>query len=269
MSGRKQEKDESDDDFQYEEVSLEDEWSLTEGEEDLEATVKAIQDRAEATAAAGAAPRPAATSSTHQPEALDDFLRNFLSQMSMTETLECFQTEWTEMVQKGQVDTGRVGVVPEVYTENQRLESELKNAQREGDEYRLAAAAGAETLLRVLRNRDFHRLRHKRVVQEKTRLIEEMRRLKMQCSAYEPEVKRMNEKYQAALKQTMLLTMERDRALGQAAQHNISSWKDAGEEGAVSSVNMATHQGIRPRPPTPAHAPRSQTRVKSGRANAC
>ncbi|XP_071341483.1 sperm-associated antigen 16 protein-like [Trachinotus anak] len=171
----------SDDDFKYEEVYLEDDWSLTEGEEDLEAT-----------------------------------------------------TEWTEMVQKGLVDAERVGVVPDVYIYNQRLESELKNARREREEYRLAASAAAETLVRVQKARDFHRLQHKRVVQEKNRLIEEMRKLKVQCNSYEPAVKRMNEKYQAVLKQTVLVTLERDEALKQAnrrsAQHNICLCGDAGEQ---------------------------------------
>ncbi|XP_028424661.1 sperm-associated antigen 16 protein-like isoform X3 [Perca flavescens] len=277
-NNRNQEKDESvlaesDDDFQYEEVSIEDDWSLTEGEEDLEATVKAIQDRAEASAAAAAAaaappPSPNATSITHQAEAVDDFLRNFLFQMGMPETLDCFQTEWTELVMKGLVDTERVGVVPDVYTENQRLDRELKNEKREGEEYRLAASAGAETLAKVQKDRDFHRLKHKRVVQEKNRLIEEMRKLKVQCDSYKPAVKRMNEKYQAVIKQTMLVTLEMDKALGQAtrAQH-MSFCGPAGEEGAAwtgePSVKGTTHPVIRPRPPTSANSPRSQTRDQS------
>lgn len=274
-SNKNQEKDagvpaESDDDFQYEEVSLEDDRSLTEGEEDLEATVKAIQDRAEASAAAAAAPRPNATSITHQPEeAVDDFLRSFLLQMGMTETLDCFQTEWTEMVQRGLVDTEWVGVVPDVYTENRRLDSELKNAQREGDEYRLAASAAAETLVRVQKARDFHRLQHKRVVQEKSRLIEEMRKLKVQCKSLEPAVKRMNEKYQAVLKQTTLVTLEGGKALGQAAQLNSPF---CGDEGAVNrtgepSVKRTTHPEIQPRPPASANIPKSQARVQSVKSN--
>uniref|UniRef100_A0A8C4HF18 Sperm-associated antigen 16 protein n=1 Tax=Dicentrarchus labrax TaxID=13489 RepID=A0A8C4HF18_DICLA len=234
---------ESDDDFQYGEVSLEDDWSLTEGEEDLEATVKAIQDRAEASAAADAAAH-SSPPITHQPEAVEDFLRNFLSQMGMTETLDCFQTEWTEMAHKGLVDAGRVGVVPGVYTENQRLDSELKSALREGAEYRLAVSAAAQTLGRVQKARDYHRLRHKRVVQEKNRLIEEIRKLKMQCSGYEPAVKRMNEKYQAVLKQTMLVTMEADKALGQAQPNG-----GAGEEGGVVWTGEPSVKGIQSRPP--------------------
>ncbi|KAM6908105.1 sperm-associated antigen 16 protein-like [Lycodopsis pacificus] len=268
MSGnnKSREKDESvlgkSDDFQYEEVSQADDWRLTEGEEDLEAKVKAIRDRAEATS-----PR----SITRQPQAVDDFLRNFLFQMGMMETLDCFQTEWTEMVQKGPVDTEPVGVVPGVYAQNQRLENELKDALREGEEYRLAASAGGETLARVRKDRDFHRLQHKRVVQEKNRVIEEIRKLKLQCDHYAPAAKRMSEKYQAVLKQTMLVTLERDKALGTVRQLSNtppSAGMQVNRTGEPR-VKGTTHPVIQPRPPTSAHSPGSQTRRKSGKANVC
>uniref|UniRef100_UPI003AB0529D sperm-associated antigen 16 protein-like n=1 Tax=Centroberyx gerrardi TaxID=166262 RepID=UPI003AB0529D len=228
----------ADDDFQYEEVAIEDDWSLTEGEEDLEATVRAIQDRAEASAPA-AARLDSKPPASDQPEAVDDFLRNFLHKMDMANTLDCFQTEWNEMVQKGLINTERVGLVPAVYIQNQRLDSELKNAQRERKEYQLAASAAAETLLKVQKARDFHRLQHKRVVQEKNRLIEEMRKLKVHCASHEPAIKQMNEKYQTVLRQKMLVSLERDKALGQATRlqatapppSHIPSCIGTGEEG--------------------------------------
>ncbi len=217
VTNKKQHMDESvtaknDVDFKREEVP---DLSLTEGEEDSEVTVKTIEVQAEADAAA--APRPSAASIIHQPEAVDDFLRNFLFQMGMTETLDCFETEWTEMAQRGLLATEQVGVVPEVYTENERLDRELKNARREAEEHRLALSAMTETLSRLQKARDLHRLQHKRVVQEKNRVIEEIRKLKVQCNSYEPVVKRMNEKYEAVLKQTMLATMQMDKALGRAS----------------------------------------------------
>ncbi|AWP20754.1 putative sperm-associated antigen 16 protein-like [Scophthalmus maximus] len=161
----------SDDECKDEEVSPEDDWSLTEGEGDLEATLRALQTRTEATS------RPTATGGARRPEAVDDFLRNFLLQTGMTRTLDCFQTEWAEMVQGELVDAAEVGVVPDVYTDNQRLDTELKSAQREREDYRLAASAAAPALVKVQRARDLHRLQHKRVVQERTRLTEEMGRL--------------------------------------------------------------------------------------------
>ncbi|KAM7369993.1 hypothetical protein PAMP_011280 [Pampus punctatissimus] len=250
----------SDDDFQYEEVSVEDDWSLTEGEEDLEATVKAIQTRAEASGASG----------TELPEAVDDFLRNFLCQMGMTETLDCFQTEWTEMVQKGQVDAERVGVVPDVYTQNQRLDSELRNAQREREEYRLAASAAAGTLVRAQKARDFHRRQHKRVVQEKNRLIEEMKKLKVQSNSYEHTIKRMNEKHQAVLRQTMQVTLERDKVvLGQVnrqeSKHSIVSSPPPPH--GPSCKEEGERKPVQPSPHTSANTQRSRIREQPVKAN--
>ncbi|XP_030612734.1 sperm-associated antigen 16 protein-like [Archocentrus centrarchus] len=222
----------SDDGFKCEEVSVEDECSLREGEEDLEATVKAIWDRAEGSA------RPRAANSTSKPPALVDFLSNFLFQMGMTETLDCFQTEWSEMMQKGLLDADALRVTPDVYIENQRLENELRTARREMEEYRCAASAAAGTLGRVQKTRDFHRMQHKQVVQERNRLIEELRKVKAQCNSYEPALKRMNEKYQAVLKQVMLAASERDQA-----HHDTLC------EGGQLGVGETAPPVIQPRPP--------------------
>lgn len=199
---------ESDVDLRYEDLCLDDDWTLTDQEEDLEATVRTIQARAEASAA-GLPPGPGSPVPHQNSVAVEDFLRNFLLQMGMTETLDCFQTEWLEVVQKGLVDTERVSVVPEVHIENQRLYGELKNARREGDEYRRAAATAAETLARAERARDAQRTLYTRVDRERNKLMDEIRRLKVQCDCFEPEVKRMSEKYQALLRQTMLATVDR------------------------------------------------------------
>ncbi|XP_022045673.2 sperm-associated antigen 16 protein-like [Acanthochromis polyacanthus] len=213
-------------DFKQEEGSLEDEQSLTEGEEYVEAAVKAIQNRA--------IQRPN-TSNTHQPPAVSDFLRNFLFQTGMTETLNCFQTEWTEMVQRGLVDGNRVDVVPDVYTENQRLERELKRSWREREEYRQAVSVAAETLVRAQKARDLQRLHHQRVIQEKNKLIEEMRKVKVQCDNYEPALKQMSEKYQAVSRQVLLGALERDKALGQKSRQSAERHSPicGGEEGTM------------------------------------
>nr|XP_019942725.1 PREDICTED: sperm-associated antigen 16 protein-like [Paralichthys olivaceus] len=90
-------------------------------------------------------------SNARQPETVDDFLRNFLLHAGMTQTLQCFQAEWSEMEH-------RVGVVPDVYTDNQRLDTELKH------EYRRAATAAAQALVKTQRSRDLHRLQYTRRV---------------------------------------------------------------------------------------------------------
>lgn len=246
MSGTNPEKNEtvpsdSDADFQYEDIFADDFslTSLTEGGEDLEATFKNIHNQAEV----GATVSPV----THPPEPVDAFLRNFLHQMEMTQTLECIQTEWAELELKGLADAQQVGVVPEVYSENQRQHAELETIRREGEEYRLAASAAAVLLDKARNARDVQKLHHQRVVDEKNKLIQEMRRLKARCNTYEPELKRLNEKYQAALKQTMKLDLENKAA-------------DLANRAAETSEQI--QPATPPTPPTPANNPKGRIRAQ-------
>lgn len=208
--------DDSEDEYKYEEVTLEDELSVTEGEEDLETAVKAFRDRLDATECATqravtSAKQPVSTI----PEVVDDFLRNYLLKMGMERTLDCFQTEWFEMLQKGLLKTDHTELVPDAYTHNQLLDNELKNVQRERDSYKQAAFEAGETIVKLQRERDFHRMQHKRVLQEKNRLVEDLRKLKKHYASYEPALRQLNEKYQTALRQKMLVSLERDRAVSQ------------------------------------------------------
>lgn len=181
------------------------------------AKVKAIRNRVKSSAAASIPPVP-----DSKAVSVDDFLRNFLCRMGMTATLDCFQSEWAEMMHKGQVDLEQIGMVPDIYTQNQSLARELKNAQREKEEHRLAASVAAEELLKARKTSDIHRLRHVRLAQERNRLLQDVKKLKAQCDHYEPEVTRMNEKYRAAVRQMAQVTMERDKLLRREGSANPS-----------------------------------------------
>lgn len=209
--------DDSDDDYQYEEVLADEERSMADGDdEDLEAAVRALRDASDGTGSVLQRLSSAKQPFSHIPEVVDDFLRNFLVKMGMSRTLDCFQAEWYEMEQRGLLKTELVEFVPDAYTHNQLLDNELKNVQRERDSYRQAASKASETLVKLQKERDFHRLQHKRVVQEKNRLVEDIKRLKKHYGSYEPALKQLSYKYQVALKQKMLISLERDRACGQA-----------------------------------------------------
>lgn len=176
----------SSDGFLYEAVPEDEDWTLSGGEEDWEATVRATRARART------------RTDTHRAEAEDDFVRQFLLQEGLTETLRCFQTEWAERLHKGLLCAERVGLVPSVYTDNQRLERELAAARGERDELRRAAAAAAEALMRLRRGRELHRREQQRAGRERNRVLEEVRRVQEQRGACEAEVKRLTEKQQAA-----------------------------------------------------------------------
>ncbi|XP_044237129.1 sperm-associated antigen 16 protein isoform X3 [Ursus arctos] len=72
-----------------------------------------------------------------------------------------------------------------------------------------------EDLLKTQKERDFHRMHHKRIVQEKNKLINDLKGLKLHYASYEPAIRVLHEKHHALLKQKMLTSLERDRAVGQ------------------------------------------------------
>ncbi|KAM9235857.1 sperm-associated antigen 16 protein [Leptosomus discolor] len=208
--------DDSGDDYQYKEVPADDEFSLQEDDEDLSKALQTIQEQTEdAQILALQSVLTSEKSVSEIPEAMDDFFCNFLVRMGMSRTLDCFQTEWYELIQRGVFTARDAGSVPTVYTHNQQLEAENMRLRKDLEDYKLAANKAKEAFLKMQKEHDFHRMHHKRVVQEKNRLICDIKRLKAHYASYEPVLKQLTEKYQTTLRQKMLTSLERDRAVGQ------------------------------------------------------
>ncbi|XP_033921666.1 sperm-associated antigen 16 protein [Melopsittacus undulatus] len=210
--------DDSKDDHEYEEVPPDDESSLQEEDEDLAKALRTIEEQAEdAQILASQSVLTSEKSVSGVPGAMDDFFCNFLVRLGMSRTLDCFQTEWYELVQRGLLTAKDIESVPTVYIRNQQLEAENMQLKKDLENYKHAANKAKEAFLKMQKERDFHRMHHKRVVQEKTRLICDIKRLKAHYASYEPVLKQLTEKYQTALRQKMLTTLEKDRAVGQVA----------------------------------------------------
>ncbi|XP_074450235.1 sperm-associated antigen 16 protein [Larus michahellis] len=208
--------DDSKDDYQYEEVPADDEFSLQEDEEDLTKALQTVQEQAEDAQILALQPVLTSEKSVSEiPETMDDFFCNFLVRLGMSRTLDCFQTEWYEFIQRGVFTPKDTGLVPTVYTCNQQLEAENMRLRKDLENYKLAANKAKEAFLKMQKERDFHRMHHKRVVQEKNRLLCDIKRLKAHYASYEPVLKQLTEKYQTTLRQKMLTSLERDRAVGQ------------------------------------------------------
>ncbi|XP_072817431.1 sperm-associated antigen 16 protein isoform X3 [Vicugna pacos] len=202
----------SEDDYEYEEIP-DDNFSIPEGEEDLAKAIQMVQEQATDTQILE---QKTVLSSKHAvPEAIEDFLCNFLIKMGMTRTLDCFQSEWYELLQKGVTELRDVGNVPDVYSQNMLLENENKNLKKELKHCKQAADKAREDLLKTQKERDFHRMHHKRTVQEKNKLINDLKGLKLHYASYEPTIRVLHEKHHTLLKQKMLTSLERDKAVGQ------------------------------------------------------
>ncbi|XP_070536326.1 sperm-associated antigen 16 protein-like [Ptychodera flava] len=222
--------DDSEDDFQYEEVPIDDEFAS--GDEDLDAAVRTIQEAAQDFQASSKDDKIPGPSVVQRPEVVDDFVRNFLVKMGMNKTLDCFQTEWYELQQKGLLNEEDVKTVPDIYSRNQHLDYQVKALRKDVEKFRNAASKAKETYVKLRKERDFHRMHHKRVVQEKNKLITDIKRLKKHYTAYEPTLKQLKHKYEVAMKEKMLSKLERDRAVGQVVglQSTLKNLESVGKD---------------------------------------
>merc|ERR1719235_367866 len=129
----------------------------------------------------------------------------------MKRSLESFQTEWYEMQQSGKQMDSELAVVPDDYTRNQCRLEELTLMRQELEKARMVAEKAKETWDKFRKERDFHRMHHRRVVQEKNKLIIDLQRLKRHYEQYEPTLTELRHKYEVAMKEKMLMRLERDR----------------------------------------------------------
>jgi len=223
----------SDDDYQYEEVPVDDLSSLGTADvgEDWNKTINIIEQSRRDQKIETKAESPSLPSMIQRPEVADDFVRNFLRRNNLKRTLDCFQTEWYEKKQKGQLDNVESYNVPDAFHSLILLTEEVKKLQNENEKFKSAASIAKESYVKVMKERDFHRMHHLRIVQEKNRLITDIKRLRKHYKSYEPALKSLTTKYESALREKMLTKLERDRAVGkvtslQASLRNVENGRD-------------------------------------------
>ncbi|XP_061149993.1 sperm-associated antigen 16 protein [Syngnathus typhle] len=159
------------------------------------------------------------------PEAVDDFIRNFLQKIGMARTLDSFEVEWyssahkllTEPLLTAPPPPG-VLVLSDALKHKQLLQSELVKVNRETDQFKQQVLSAGDSLVRLQRDRDLHRLHCQKLVADKSRLIEDIKRLKKRLAAYEPALRQLDDKYEIAMGQKMLLNIE-----GERIQNNLNA----------------------------------------------
>ena len=65
------------------------------------------------------------------------------------------------------------------------------------------------------KERDYHRMHHHRVAQEKNRLLTDLKRIKSHYETYEPLLLTMKDKYELAVRDKVVNQIEKDRAIGE------------------------------------------------------
>ncbi|KAM9735702.1 sperm-associated antigen 16 protein-like [Menidia menidia] len=153
----------------------------------------------------------------HIPEVVDDFLRNFLRRLGLNRTLRSFEAEWYGSAQRPPMDplspvgTTDPGVVfiPDAFTHMKLLQCELDSVHREMDVSRQEVRAAAESLVRTQRERDFHQLQYRRVADQKNKLVDDWKQMREHLRSYEPLLRQLEDKYQTALRQKVLIGLQK------------------------------------------------------------
>ena len=181
---------------------------------------------------------------TRMPEVVDDFIRNFLVKVGLTKTLGCFETEWYELKATGQLKKENIGNVPDIYKHNQQLDETLKQLRGELAAAKSIAAKATATWDKFRKERDFHRMHHKRIGQEKNKLVTDLKRLRKHYSQYEPTIKELRHKYEVAMKEKMLMRLERDRlsAKVEGLTRQVDELTDSSGKGATGTKDETTPQ---------------------------
>jgi len=202
--------DDSDDDFAYEELK-EEELGIDEDEVETLDDINRLLAETKPASSVVESGEADVSKVSQRPQVIDDFIRNFLMKNEMKRSLEMFQTEWYEMVQSGKFKDSELTVVPDDYARNQLLYEEVVMSRQELEKARMVAEKAKQTWDKFRKERDFHRMHHRRVVQEKNRLIIDLKRLKRHYEQYEPTLTELRHKYEVAMKEKMLMRLERDR----------------------------------------------------------
>jgi sperm-associated antigen 16 protein len=150
-------------------------------------------------------------SSTRGETRADEFLRNFFIKFGMKKTLEQFQTEWYELKATNELDIQAMPEIPKIYQRNQELSDELAVLQEELDEARIIAEKARSTYDKLRKQRDFQKINHRRVQQEKSKLNTDSKKNETTKSKLQQELDSYVQKYEITNKEKMLMRLEKDR----------------------------------------------------------
>merc|ERR1711971_1456591 len=109
-----------------------------------------------------------------------------------------------------------MGDVPDPYVRTQLQSEELHLLKQDLDQAKNTASECKTQWDKFRKERDFHRMHHRRGVQERRRLLTDFDRLKRHYEQYEPTLAELKHKYEVVMKEKMLMRLERDRLQGKA-----------------------------------------------------
>ncbi|EDQ88273.1 uncharacterized protein MONBRDRAFT_26509 [Monosiga brevicollis MX1] len=145
------------------------------------------------------------------PEPAEDYVRNFLLRHGLTTTLATFQQEWYTKVLQGELPERTDEPAPDLYRELDHLRQQVQNFQQQSVHQTNKQTSSQNKVEKLQKERDYHRLNHRRILQEKTKFVNEIKSLKDLSSRLEEELVALRAKHDALLREKALIRLDRDR----------------------------------------------------------
>lgn len=159
----------------------------------------------------GASESPVEETSTELIENSDSFVRAFLTQMRLHETLNVFQAEWYRLEATNSLDRSKIGKIPLMYLDYFYLDQKLRKLESEVNRMKKTATKVQEAWKQLKVERDENKLAHMRVGHEKQAILKSMHGLLHQTKLKMPTLDDYNTKIENADKDRMLLELDVQR----------------------------------------------------------
>eukprot|EP01038_Epipyxis_sp_PR26KG_P004382 gene4382-6197_t len=204
--------DDDDENFKYEAVDFDDnEADDNEDGDDLAQAFAAFQMKKSGELSYDANGKLTNSITQVRPSVVDDFIRNFFIKAGLKKSLEIFNTEWYELSSKGKLPSELSAPVPDIYLRNEDLLQTTRVLREEVEKMKEISSRAQATWDKFRKERDFHRMHHKRVVIEKNKLIDDIKRMRNHMRSYEPAIEELKRRHEVLIKDRMLVRLERDR----------------------------------------------------------
>ena len=133
------------------------------------------------------------------------FLSALLSRAGLHQSLSIFQSEFNDSPQPPTLD-----LTPDLHL-NEQLHSQVEALQGEVGRVRAEVESLTGRMASLTHQRDFHRLHHRRVLEEKGRMERDLRRLEVHYGGYDELMARMKREVERGQKERMLAKIEKEK----------------------------------------------------------
>lgn len=138
----------------------------------------------------------------------DVYIKNYLIKFDMTKTLKIMEQEFFEKLSQGNININDIPRVPELYLESESLQEKIGNIQKELDDAKIYAEKANSLFLKLNKAKENEKIKHRRVQQEKVKLIKEIEKLKKIYDEDNKIYKDLKKKYWDVTKESLVLEQE-------------------------------------------------------------